>query len=54
MSQDGICKALKGITDIGELERVINLEAQTPRATLPDKENDFTTLSNEDLLGGVK
>jgi type IV pilus assembly protein PilB len=50
MSQDGICKALKGITDIGELERVINLEAQTPKATLPDKENNFTTLSNEDLL----
>lgn len=52
MSQDGICKALKGITDISELERVINLEAQTPRATLPDKENGFTTLSNEDLLKG--
>ncbi|MEN9921423.1 MAG: type pilus assembly ATPase PilB, type pilus assembly protein PilB [Candidatus Parcubacteria bacterium] len=50
MSQDGICKALKGITDIGELERVINLEAQTPRATLPDKENNFTSLTNEDLL----
>lgn len=50
MSQDGISKALKGITDISELERVINLEAQAPRATLPDKENGFTTLSNEDLL----
>lgn len=50
MSQDGIIKALKGLTDIGELERVINLEAQAPRATLPDKENGFTTLSNEDLL----
>jgi type IV pilus assembly protein PilB len=53
MSQDGIIKALKGITDIGELERVINLEAQAPRATLPDKENGFTTLSNEDLLTGA-
>ncbi len=50
MSQDGIIKALKGVTDISELERVINLEAQAPRATLPDKENGFTTLSNEDLL----
>lgn len=50
MSQDGIIKALKGVTDIGELERVINLEAQAPRATLPDKENGFTTLTNEDLL----
>ncbi len=50
MSQDGIIKALKGMTDIGELERVINLEAQAPKATLPDKENNFQTLSNEDLL----
>jgi type IV pilus assembly protein PilB len=50
MSQDGICKALKGFTDISELERVINLEAQVPKATLPDKENNFTTLTNEDLL----
>lgn len=50
MSQDGIIKALRGLTDIRELERVINLEAQAPRATLPDKENGFTTLSNEDLL----
>ncbi len=50
MSQDGIIKALKGMTDIGELERVINLEAQSPKATLPDKENNFQTLSNEDLL----
>ncbi len=50
MSQDGIVKALKGVTDIGELERVINLEAQSPRATLPDKENGFKELSNEDLL----
>ncbi len=51
MSQDGIIKALKGMTDIGELERVINLEAQSPKATLPDKENNFQTLSNDDLLG---
>ncbi len=51
MSQDGIIKALKGMTDIGELERVINLEAQAPRATLPQKENDFQTLTNDDLLG---
>lgn len=50
MSQDGIIKALKGMTDIGELERVINLEAQIPKSTLPDKENNFQTLSNEDLL----
>jgi len=50
MSQDGIIKALKGITDIAELERVINLEAQSPKATLPDKENNFQTLSNDDLL----
>ena len=50
MSQDGIVKALKGITDIGELERVINLEAQTPKATLPDKENGFKELTNQDLL----
>lgn len=53
MSQDGIIKALKGITSIDELERVINLEAQSPRATLPDKENDFQTLSNEDLLSST-
>ncbi len=51
MSQDGIIKALKGMTDIGELERVINLEAQSPKATLPEKENNFQTLSNDDLLG---
>lgn len=51
MSQDGIIKALKGMTDIAELERVINLEAQSPKATLPDKENNFQTLSNDDLLG---
>jgi type IV pilus assembly protein PilB len=51
MSQDGIVKALKGMTDISELERVINLEAQSPKATLPDKENNFQTLSNDDLLG---
>lgn len=51
MSQDGIIKALKGMTDIAELERVINLEAQAPKATLPDKENNFQTLSNDDLLG---
>jgi type IV pilus assembly protein PilB len=51
MSQDGIVKALKGMTDIGELERVINLEAQAPKVTLPEKENNFQTLSNDDLLG---
>ena len=51
MSQDGIIKALKGMTDVAELERVINLEAQSPKATLPDKENNFQTLSNDDLLG---
>jgi hypothetical protein len=51
MSQDGIIKALRGMTDIDELERVINLEAQTPKATLPEKENDSQTLSNDDLLG---
>jgi type II secretory ATPase GspE/PulE/Tfp pilus assembly ATPase PilB-like protein len=51
MSQDGIVKALKGMTDVAELERVINLEAQSPKATLPDKENNFQTLSNDDLLG---
>lgn len=51
MSQDGIIKALKGITDISELERVINLEAQTPKETLPNTENSFQTLSNDDLLG---
>ncbi len=51
MSQDGIIKALKGMTDIDELERVINLEAQSPKATLPEKENGFQTLSNDDLLG---
>lgn len=50
MSQDGIIKALKGITDIEELERVINLEAQEPRQTLPAPENNFQTLTNEDLL----
>ncbi len=50
MSQDGIIKALKGITDIAELERVINLEAQAPKATLPNTENNFQTLSNDDLL----
>lgn len=50
MSQDGIIKALKGMTSIDELERVINLEAQSPKATLPEKENNFQTLSNEDLL----
>jgi len=34
MSQDGIIKALKGLTDISELERVINLEAVAPKETL--------------------
>ncbi len=50
LSQDGVIKVLKGITDITELERVINLEAQQPKKTLPDTENNFETLSNEDLL----
>jgi type IV pilus assembly protein PilB len=50
MSQDGILKAMRGITDITELERVINLEAQTPKQTLPSPENNFKTLTNEDLL----
>ena len=50
MSQDAIIKALKGMTSIEELERVINLEAQSPIATLPNKENNFKTLTNEDLL----
>lgn len=50
MSQDGIVKALKGMTDVAELERVINLEAQAPKPTLPHTENNFQTLTNDDLL----
>lgn len=50
MSQDGIIKALKGMTDVAELERVINLEAQEPKPTLPNTENNFQTLTNNDLL----
>lgn len=50
MSQDAIIKMLRGMTDLGELERVINLEAQSPISTLPSKENNFKTLTNEDLL----
>lgn len=50
MSQDGIIKALKGLTDISELERVINLEAREPLPTLPNTKNNFQTLSNDDLL----
>jgi type IV pilus assembly protein PilB len=50
MAQDGITKAIRGVTSIEEIERVVDLEKRDPVKTVPSKENDFQELSNEDLL----
>lgn len=50
MAQDGVIKALRGVTSIEEIERVVDLEKREAHKTTPDKENNFQELSNDDLL----
>lgn len=50
MAQDGIMKAMRGVTSIEEVERVVDLQKRQAHKTTPDKENNFQELSNEDLL----
>lgn len=50
MAQDGIIKAMRGITSIEEVERVVDLKKREAHKTTPDKENNFQELSNDDLL----
>jgi type IV pilus assembly protein PilB len=50
MSQDGIIKALRGLTSLEEIERVVNFEKREAHPTVPDNETVFKELSNDDLL----
>jgi type IV pilus assembly protein PilB len=50
MAQDGVTKIIRGVTSIDEVERVVNLVKRETIKTVPDKENNFMELSNEDLL----
>jgi len=50
MAQDGIIKAIRGVTSIEEIQRVVDLKKREARKTTPDKENGFRELTNEDLL----
>lgn len=54
MAQDGLMKILRGITSIEEMERVVDLHKRETIKTVPDKENNFTELTNEDLLKSVE
>jgi type IV pilus assembly protein PilB len=50
MAQDGVTKIIRGVTSVDEVERVVNLVKRETVKTVPDKENNFMELSNEDLL----
>lgn len=51
MAQDGLIKALRGITSIEEIERVVDLEKRRAHKTVPEKGESFPELTNDDLLG---